>query len=79
MAYHKEGTFQPIRLAVAEKIANDQDREHEKANHEDLKIEIHRLAHGPGDDDNEWAVEEGCLDGWAETMVQRDINHTIST
>lgn len=68
--YHQKSSLEVIRLPVTQEIANDQDGEDEEGDHEDLKVEIHGFVQGPADEDDEGGVEEGGLDGGAETVVE---------
>lgn len=76
-AYHEKCSFEPIALTVPQEVANRQNRQYEKCDHEDLKIQIHRLAEGPSDEDHQRAVEERGLDGGPETVVESDVDDTI--
>lgn len=52
----------PIRFAIAEEIADNQDSQDQEDNHEYLEIELHFFAHGPADEDHKRAVEESGLE-----------------
>jgi hypothetical protein len=75
--YHKKGTFQPVGFAIAKEISNNKNRQDEQADHEDLKVEVQGLAHDPCNNNSQWGVEKGCLNGGAETVIQGNVDHAI--
>jgi hypothetical protein len=73
LTYHEQGTFEIIRLAVAEEVPNHDDRQDQEHDHEDLKVEIHVFAHDPADDDDQGRIEERSLDGRANAVEEREV------
>jgi hypothetical protein len=60
--YNKEGAFQVVGLAVAQKVTDHDNREYKQYDHEDLEIEIHVFAESPSHYNDERSVEQGSLD-----------------
>lgn len=77
ITYHKQRAFEPVRLAVAKEVANDEYRQDEQSNHEDLKVEVHGLTQGPADNDDKGAVEQGSLDRRAEAVVESHVDGAV--
>ena len=78
VTYNKEGAFQVVGLAIAQKIPNHDDGEHKQYNHEDLEVEIHVFAESPSYDNYERSVEQGGLDRGADAMEQCEVLRDVS-
>ena len=51
-AYNLKSSLKVIRFLVTEEVADDQDGQDEQSDHKDLEVQVHRLSHGPADDDD---------------------------
>jgi hypothetical protein len=60
--YNQERSLQVIRFPITKEITNDQDSQHKKRDHEDLKVQIHRLSECPAYEDDQGCIEESGLD-----------------
>jgi hypothetical protein len=75
--YHEQSSFQPVGLPVSEEVAHHDDGQHKQSNHEDFEVEIQGLADGPSDENHEWGVEQGSLDGGAKAVVEGYVNDSV--
>ena len=72
-----EGALKVVRLAVPNKVADDEDGEDKHHGIEDFEVEVHVLAEAPADEDDEGGVEQGGLDGGAEDMGDGKIHLVV--
>lgn len=78
LTYYKKGSLEVVGLAVAQEVANHNNGENEQNDHEDLKVEIHILTHGPAHNDDQRSIEKRSLNGGTDAMEKSKILCTVS-
>ena len=68
--HNQHGTLEVIRLAIAQEVANNDNGQDKQDNHEDFKVEVHVLVHGPADQNDKRGVEQGRLDRGADAVEE---------
>lgn len=71
--YHKQTSLQIIALAVAQEVADYDDRQYKEYNHEDLEIEVHIFPEKPANDDDERSIEQRRLNGGTNAVKESKV------
>lgn len=68
-----QGPLEVIRLSVTQEIAHDENGQYQAGNHEDLKVQVHRLVESPADNHDKGGVEKGGLDRRANAVEESKV------
>ena len=73
ISYQQQSTFQVVRFAIPQEVADDHNGQDQEDDHEDLEVEIHVLAHGPADNNDERCIKQRRLYGGPDAVEERKV------